>query len=473
MPPPPRNAIDGGSLDREGQVLDRIAHLQGVVNTANGDLVDLIAEAIEAGWCEASQLRPADWVALRFGIAPGQAGGIARIAKRRDELPYTVAALRAGELTVDQAVEIARYVPEAFEESAARVASTMTVVQLRKALPHYSDRKTGGSRKQRRDIATGYDDQGWWISGRLPEAEGAVVDEMLAARREQLRRQARAETPEGENPPGVTLADALVAAAEAELQASEAAHPGADRYFVHLHLQAGLSGPELMTHLGIPLPDSQRRRLLCDARLRATLHEGTTPIAQGRTHRIIGRRLRRLVEHRDGGCAVPGCHRTRDLQIHHIWHWEDGGPTETGNLLTLCAFHHARHHDGKLQIDGNADLPRHIGDGVVFRDADGRLLDPTGTPVAPARGQTTTEAARCLGLPEPRFLPPTGERLDRSGFHLQRNPPDPPVEPARSPAEVAAAEACRWNRREQQIEQQATGRIAPHPADPTRAGPTA
>ncbi|MCU1602793.1 MAG: hypothetical protein JWO22_3502, partial [Frankiales bacterium] len=33
------------------------------------------------------------------------------------------------------------------------------------------------------------------------------------------------------------------AAAEAELRAGEAAHPGSERYFVHLHLQAGLNGP--------------------------------------------------------------------------------------------------------------------------------------------------------------------------------------------------------------------------------------
>ncbi|MGN6693208.1 MAG: DUF222 domain-containing protein, partial [Aquihabitans sp.] len=248
---------------------DRIAHLQGVVNTANGDLVDLVAEAIGAGWCEAAQLRPADWVALRFGIAPGQAAGIARIAKRREELPCTVAALRAGELTVDQAAEIARYVPTAFEESAARVATSMTVVQLRKALPHYSDRKPDGARKQRRHLTRGYDDQGWWINGRLSEAEGSVVDQMLDAMLEDLRRRARDETPEGERPPAVTLADALVATAEAELRAGEAAHPGSERYFVHLHLQAGLSGPELMTHLGIPLPEGQRRLILCDARLRA------------------------------------------------------------------------------------------------------------------------------------------------------------------------------------------------------------
>jgi len=445
--------------------------VQGLVNTAHGELVGLVADALREGWVQASLLSPGEWVALRFGVAPGPAAGIVRIAKRIDELPCTFAALCAGELTVDQAAEIARYVPTPFDESAARVASTMTVSQLRKALPHYADPKPDGSRRRRRGIATGHDEDGWWINGRLPHAEGAAVDRFLEERREDLRRQAWADTPDGEAPPSVTLADALVAAAEAELRAGEAARPGNERYLVHLHLEAGRSGPELMTHLGIPLPDSERCLLLCDARLRASLYEGVTPVAQGRATRIVNRRLRRLVEHRDGGCSVPGCTRTHDLQIHHIWHWEDGGPTETWNLLTVCAFHHARHHEGKLQIEGNADLPRHGDEGVTFCDADGRRLSPAGTPIPPAPGQPTAEAARSLGLPEARFLPPTGERLDRWGFHLQPNPPEPAVEPPVPPAAEAIEEAVRWNRREQQIEHQATGRLAAHGADPTRAGP--
>lgn len=454
-------------------MLRRIAEVQGVINVANGELATLVGEAIGAGWIESSQLRTDEWVALRAGVAPGAAANLVRIAKRTEELPCSVAALRRGELTVDQVAEIARYIPTEYDESAAEVAPFMTVSQLRKALPHYADRKPGGTRTQRRHLTTGHDEDGWWINGRLPHAEGAAVDRFLEARREELLAQARAEAPDAATPRTVTLADALVAAAEADLRASEAAHPGTERYLVHLHLEAGLSGPELMTHLGLPLPEGERRLLLCNARLRATLYEGTTPVAQGRATRIVNRRLRRLIEHRDGGCAVPGCTRTHDLQIHHIWHWEDGGPTETWNLLTLCSFHHARHHEGKLQIEGNADLPRHIGEGVVFRDADGRPLVPTARLALPSPGQSAGTAAAALGLTEARFHPPTGERLDRWGFHLQRNPPEPPIVPMRSPAEEARADALRRIRREEEIERQATGRVDLRTVEPTRAGPQA
>src|SRR5690606_9272844 len=100
------------------------------------------------------------------------------------------------------------------------------------------------------------------------------------------------------------------------------------------HLEAGPNGIQLMTHLGIPLPDGERRHILCDVRLRALVHDGATgaPLGCGRTTRDINRKLRRCIEHRDGGCcSAPGCGRTTGLEIHHIWHWEDGGPTETWN----------------------------------------------------------------------------------------------------------------------------------------------
>ncbi|ETZ99857.1 hypothetical protein I547_4950 [Mycobacterium kansasii 824] len=49
-------------------------------------------------------------------------------------------------------------------------------------------------------------------------------------------------------------------------------------------------------------------------------------IGAGRTTRLISRRLRRALEHRQRTCAVPGCGATRGLHAHHLRHWEDGGP---------------------------------------------------------------------------------------------------------------------------------------------------
>jgi hypothetical protein len=157
---------------------------------------------------------------------------------------------------------------------------------------------------------------------------------------EDLKRQARADTPDGADPQPVYVADAMVALAETALLAGEAARPGTDRYLVHVHLETGPHGVQLMTHLGIPLPDGERRHLLCDSRLRALVHDGTTgaPLGCGRVTRTINRRMRRAIEHRDRGCCtVPGCGRTTGLEIHHIVHWEDGGATETWNL-TSCKY---------------------------------------------------------------------------------------------------------------------------------------
>ena len=113
----------------------------------------------------------------------------------------------------------------------------------------------------------------------------------------------------------------------------------------------------LEVHLGPRLPDHLRRLLTCDATLRPVWEHHGTPLNVGRDHRTIPTRTRRLIEHRDHGCTIPGCHQRHNLDIHHITHWEHGGPTNTNNLLTLCRHHHRLHHLGHLTITGNPDLP--------------------------------------------------------------------------------------------------------------------
>ena len=185
-PPRTSDAADGPGFagatvsDVEYQALvDEIALVQGVINVAEGRMVALAGRAIELGVSGGDNLPLKKWVAWRAGIAPGRAGDIVRLAERAGELPVTMAALRAGELTVDQAAEVARFVPARYDESAARVASCCTVAQLRQALPWYRDPKPDkpkpGDVDEQRTISTGVDERGWWVHGRLPEAEGAIV----------------------------------------------------------------------------------------------------------------------------------------------------------------------------------------------------------------------------------------------------------------------------------------------------------
>jgi hypothetical protein len=160
--------------------------------------------------------------------------------------------------------------------------------------------------------------------------------------------------------------------------------------------------------------------MTCDGRFRAAVYENGAPVSVGRITRTINRRLRRLIEHRDGGCAVPGCARRLGLEVHHIWHWEDGGPTDTWNLLTLCRGHHRAHHADALGITGNADLPRGRDGGVVFTDAWGRAIAPVGGPVVPPAGEPLAETVAEAGLPKAEYRTPWGEKVDTWGFHLQR-----------------------------------------------------
>jgi len=430
-------ATRGGTEGAYQAIVEEIAQVQGVINVAEGRLVELTRMAAAIGVSGGDNLPPAKWLAWRAGIAPGRANDIVRLAKRAEELPHTMAALTAGALTLDQAAEVARHVPARYEQSAARVAQCCTVRQLRQALPCYRDPKPGDDADSRdgRSVASGVDDRGWWLRARLPEAEGAVVDQALRAMHEDLKRQATADAPVGVDSEPVRAPDSLVALAETALQAGEAARPGTDRYVVHAHLEAGPAGVQLMTHLGVVLPEGQRRQILCDTRLRAIVHEGVAPVGIGRTTRVVNRRLRRAIEHRDRGCAVPGCGRNTNLDIHHIVHWEDGGPTEASNPVTLCRYHHTCHHTGTLGLEGNADLPRHGAPGVVFTNSWGHPLAASGQPIRPVtppadahpQMRVATEARRA-GIASHRYVPPTGERLDRSGFHLQERKTDPPAD---------------------------------------------
>ncbi len=158
-------------------------------------------------------------------------------------------------------------------------------------------------------------------------------------------------------------------------------------------------------HLGPALPDSLRRQLGCDGRIRPVFEAGGVALSVGRTQRIVPERTRMAVEDRDGGCRVPGCTQRRWLEVHHVVHWEDGGATNTENLLALCSHHHRLHHKGRLGIQGDADKP----DGVTFSDERGRLIEACGRPV-PVKSLQVGVAG--LGLPLTKWIHPSGEHLN-------------------------------------------------------------
>ena len=422
-------------IDSDVRALEaRGAELAGVMHAAAAGLVAVIAEALASGvWCGPGIVSPEQWAGLRFGLSPHRARRMVASARGLVGLDAVRAAFAAGELSEDQVAEIARAgVTAAHDGEVVQLARHASVAQLRHALialpvvdapPAEPDAAPPDpSPPPRRRYAASHhrDDGGWELHAQAGAAEGALVDKALARAITKLY-QARHGTTSEDTPRGdVAAIDALVYLAQLGLEVMDPAtrdtpgrRPG-ERYVVNIHMPADRPDGARI-HLGPVLPPELRRELCCDALVRAWITDEHGAVNLGRITRVVPPELRTVVEHRDGGCRVPGCDRTRWLRIHHIWHWEDGGPTDTANLIAVCGAHHRAIHRDELTITGNADQTLH------FRDAHGRTFGP-----APPRPPTTplAEAAHQLGL-HPRWTNRAGERAQWRYFNWTEPPPTP------------------------------------------------
>ncbi|MBV9920182.1 MAG: DUF222 domain-containing protein [Pseudonocardia sp.] len=386
-----------------------VAEVCGIINAAEARLVGIIAKVLaDELWVGHGILSPEHWVAWRCGLSAGRARQLVAIARRRDELPEHAALLDAGAITVDQAAVVAKYAPADKDTEIAAQTTQMTVSQLSRILSKYRFSDEGEPDQpveEHRTLGFGTDERGWWFRGHTPFDEGASIEAALVAARDRLFNDTT--TPEDRN--AIDWIDALLLVCERSQRAGATERPDSDRHRVLWHLDCesdgGSSSLRLQAHLGSVLPDRLRRYLLCDATVTPVLRVDGVPVSVGRAQHIVADRTRRLVERRDGGCRVPGCPNTRGIQVHHIVHWEDDGPTDTHNLCCLCRRHHRMLHNGLIGITGHADDP----DGLTVTDRWNRRLDPTGKPTPPNR--SPAETARAAHIPTPTYRHPSGERI--------------------------------------------------------------
>ncbi|MDT5107184.1 MAG: hypothetical protein QOI25_4697 [Mycobacterium sp.] len=155
------------------------------------------------------------------------------------------------------------------------------------------------------------------------------------------------------------------------------------------------------------LSNDDRRYLTCDATCEVWFQRDGRVIGSGRATRTVGRRLRRVLEHRDRCCVIPGCGATRGLHAHHIQHWEDGGITELDNLVLVCPHHHRAHHRGVITITGPA---QHL----VVTDYQGRTLKAGSLARPPTTPHQRSNRARGL----PVNVPTANSELGHVGGEL-------------------------------------------------------
>ncbi|GAA4910552.1 uncharacterized protein DUF222 [Actinomycetospora succinea] len=95
------------------------------------------------------------------------------------------------------------------------------------------------------------------------------------------------------------------------------------------------------------------RRWACDAEIiPMVLGAKSEPLDVGRTQRTAPDAIRRALNHRDGGCAFPGCtRRPRRCEAHHVREWlQHRGATALDNMCLLCRHHHQLLHHGHWTI---------------------------------------------------------------------------------------------------------------------------
>ncbi|MFQ5555455.1 MAG: DUF222 domain-containing protein [Acidimicrobiia bacterium] len=274
----------------------------------------------------------AEWVAGRIDVSPETAKTLAATAKALDSLPHTSGALADGELTWDRAVELARLATPDDELEALLGSYDVDVAGLRRRA---SRRRRISTLDERQAFADRYlviqptlDDSAWRLSGQLPGVAGKIVEQTLTDRADEFPA-----FPDGTKAPlRHRRADALVALCQGEDGPSPTVVVAVDATDDEASASV-IAGP----HVG---PDTLRA-LLCGATAELVAYTGDgIPLGIGRRSRTVPPRLRRFIQHRDGGCVADGCTSIYRLEAHHRVPFSEGGRTDADNLVTLCWYHH-------------------------------------------------------------------------------------------------------------------------------------
>ncbi|ORB73106.1 HNH endonuclease signature motif containing protein [Mycobacterium scrofulaceum] len=385
--------------ERLDVLFEELAELTGQRNAIDGRIVQIVAEIDRDELCGITGARSvAALVAWKTGSSPANAHTIATIASRLREFPRCNQALREGRLSLDQVGVIAARAGEGSDEHYVQLAQVATVNQLRTAVKLEPRPDPEPRCEPERSITKTTNERGSCYRISLPQDEAATFDAALASHRDALIAEWKRDHDDGDpgseqRPPLPGTLEAFLRLVEAGWDAEAARRPHGQHTTVVVHVDVEQRAAAL--HLGPLLTDAQRRYLTCDATCEVWFERDGQPVGAGRVTRVINRRLRRALEHRQSTCAVPGCGATRGLHAHHLRHWEDGGPTELANLVLVCPYHHRAHHRGVITITG----PAHD---LVVTDDSGRPLRAGSLARPPT--QTPPQVPPCPG--------PLGERAD-------------------------------------------------------------
>ena len=413
------SSLSGSPVEDREDLDAAFGEIAGQMNLLNARLVEVTERLLATDlWQEPDMKTPAHYVAWRLGLSLGRAKDVVRVAERRSSFPTIIDAFEQGRLSIEQVGQVMK-APAWADPLLLDIAEISTVSKLQRAMraknfegapddlgtpddpASAAEADPQPEPKPPADrLSFGVTDNGRWrINGEFGIDDGRRIEAALTERRDALF------TGGDET---VTWPDALVDCCARSLGAVESpSRQDHYRTWIHIDVTAG----DATTTDGWRIPMAIQRHLLCDGVVQPVWERDGQPFSVGRNQRIVPDRTRRIVEHRDRGCRVPGCTAERFVEIHHIQHWVDGGTTDTPNLVSLCPRHHRLHHHGELGISGNADEF----DRLAFTNRHGRPIAGSPLPTKPTGPPPTPDIA---------YEPPLRGRFDWNWIGLGWIHPD-------------------------------------------------
>jgi Domain of unknown function (DUF222)/HNH endonuclease len=439
------------------------------------------------GWASWEMSSCAAWLSWKCQMSSGTAREHVRVARALRELPVIRGEFGAGRLSYAKVRALTRIATPDTEAGLAEMAGPMTGNQLERfARAHRQVSQVDDvAARVRRRLAWRVEEDGS-LAGtfRLPPLQGAVLLKALRAAAGDLEhpydgpeRRVSAETPAGqpEAPTSSSLADALLAIAEAFLAGKAAGADDPEVYQVVVHVGTGMVAPgspaadtgnvSAETPAADPQPtddpaDPARchvedgpaisvttaQMIACCAPLSWMLHDSAGKLLDlGRRRRRPNAALRRAARERDKcRCRFPGC-ESRRVDLHHIQYWSNGGRTKLDNLVSLCKYHHMLVHERGYLI-------------AAARDGTFAFYRPDGTAIpaspAPPKVNGAIEDCHDADITLDTIIPSWyGERLDldhaiyvcfaNAANRARQNGNAPPPTPADQPDQADQPEPIR------------------------------
>ncbi len=286
-----------------------------------------------------------DWAASTMDINHSAARQLVDAANRMHRTdPFLFERLESGEITFDRAMAALKLIGANAPEFVVDGSFDLDLTALNRLTHQY--RRI--SRKDEQQVFTdrhftiqpSLDESRWSGYFELPAVEGQIVDQAIANRADELRRQHGGD----EFTRNQLQADALVMISQDSLAAdtSTGATGGFDAtVFIDLE-QANGTGGELGAELayGPRVGPNVLDEILCGGTVQLVGLQGGKPVVTSQATSAVPPAVRSFVAWRDKGCTISGCTSHYRLQAHHIKHRAHRGDHDPDNLATLCWFHH-------------------------------------------------------------------------------------------------------------------------------------